>query len=305
MWKVGGHLRVGIPRGLFWYYDPDAYKIFWETLGFEVVQSPPTNRGIFESGLRFAHEELCLPVKAFHGHIRYLSSKVDFIFIPRIVSRVISKKKRYGCPKFIGLPELIKSSVPDLPPIITIDIVSDNNLEDSYRRLKTLGIKPKMIDHALKKMNSFQKREDDHNQDEHGLRVGVVGHPYLIYDRYLSCNLLDKLEKLGLRYTTSADISKEIIEAEIKREFDLFWIYERELVGAASYFASCGRYHGILHCISFCCGAGSIMGEMIQRRVIDGKDLPLFTLVLDENTGDAGLLTRLEAFSDMIRLKFQ
>lgn len=305
---MASDLRVGIPRGLFWYYAPDSYKVFWETLGFKVVQSPPTNRRIFEEGLRLAHDELCLPAKIFHGHSVFLRDKVDFIFIPRIVSMIKKGEKRYGCPQFIGLPELIKNSVPSLPPIISVDIdLTRHSLEDAFLKLQSpLKLKKDAIRYAVREMANFEKknRPYDKPQDKtQKIRIGVVGHPYLLYDSYLSLNLLNKLSSLGVDYTTSTEVSGEIVESELKPEIDLYWIYERELVGAASFFANNGNFDGGLHCVSFGCGPGSVMMEMIQRKIIKDKNFPFFTLVMDENTGETGLLTRLEAFCDMIRIK--
>lgn len=305
---MAGDLRVGIPRGLFWYYAPDSYKVFWEALGFQVIQSPPTNRRIFEEGLRFAHDELCMPVKIFHGHIAFLRDKVDFIFIPRIVSMIKKGKKRFGCPKFIGLPELIKSSIPLLPPIISVDLdLAKNSLEDAFLKLRgSLKLKKGAIKYALREMINFEKRNRFYNKSQdkkEKIKIGVVGHPYILYDSYLSLNLLDKLASLGVDYTTSAEVPAEILESQLKPEIDLYWIYERELIGAASFFANNRDFDGGLHCVSFGCGPGSIMMEIIQRKIIKDKNFPFLTLVMDENTGETGLVTRLEAFCDMVRIK--
>lgn len=306
---MADNLKVGIPRGLYWYYNPDKYRVFWEVLGFEVIQSPPTNRKIFEEGLRLSHEELCMPVKIFHGHIAYLKDKVDFIFIPRIYKMVKKDETRYGCPKFIGLPELIKNSVLEVPPIISVDIdLTKGSLEDAFMSLQngSLKLKEKEIRNAFREMENFDKRNKPYNtikNNREGLKIGVVGHPYILYDNYISLDLLDKLYSLGVDYTTSAEISKEDAEAELYPEIDLFWIYERELVGAASFFSKHENFDGCLHCVSFGCGPGSVMMEMIERKVMKDKNFPFFTLILDENTGEVGLITRLEAFCDMVRIK--
>ena len=308
MREVAGSSRVGIPRGLFWYYMPDSYKVFWEALGFSVVQSPPTNREVFEEGLRLAHDELCVPVKIFHGHIAFLRDKVDFIFIPRIVSVMKKGKKRYGCPKFMGLPELIRSSVPSLPPVISVDINLDNgSLGNALLTLQNvLALKKSAIKDAVRKMLSLEKRNTQNSMghsNEGRLRLGVVGHPYILYDSYLSMNLLDKLASLAVDYTTSAEVPSQIIDSELKPEIDLYWIYERELVGTASFFVNSTNFDGILHCVSFGCGPGSVMMEIIQRKIIGGRDFPFFTLIMDENTGEAGLLTRLETFCDIVKMR--
>ncbi|MCK4322585.1 hypothetical protein KAX08_08735 [candidate division WOR-3 bacterium] len=305
---MADNLRVGIPRGLFWYYNPDSYKVFWETLGLEVIQSPSTNRKIFEDGLRLAHDELCMPVKIFHGHINYLKDKVDFIFIPRIYKMIDKNEVRFGCPKFIGLPELMKNSVIGIPSIISIDIdLTKGSLEDSFMSLhNSLGLNKNEIKHAFREMKNFERKNKPYNKNKNKkdcLKIGVVGHPYILYDSYISLNLLDKLSSLGIDYTTSAELSEDVVKSELYPEIDLFWIYERELIGAASFFLNHEDYDGCLHCVSFGCGPGSVMMEIIQRKIVKDNNFPLFTLVMDENTGEAGLITRLEAFCDMVRIK--
>ena len=57
----------------------------------------------------------CLPVKIFYGHVLDLCEKVDYLFIPRIVS---IEPRTFICPKFMGLPEMIRMSISGLPEII-------------------------------------------------------------------------------------------------------------------------------------------------------------------------------------------
>jgi len=308
MWKVAGSVRVGIPRGLFWYYAPGSYEVFWEALGFEVVQSPPTNREIFEEGLRLAHEELCMPAKIFHGHVAFLKDRVDFIFIPRIVSMMKRRRKRYGCPKFMGLPELIKSSVPSLPPVINVDIdLAGNSLDHAFLSLRnSLGLKETAIRHAVGEMVNFERVNTPYAtlpSDNEKVRIGVVGHPYILYDPYLSMNLLNKLSSYVSDYLTSAEVPRNVIESELRPEIDLYWIYERELVGAASFFVNNSHFDGCLHCVSFGCGPGSVIMEIVERKIVGRKDFPFFTLVMDENIAETGLLTRLETFCDIVRMR--
>jgi predicted nucleotide-binding protein (sugar kinase/HSP70/actin superfamily) len=79
---------------------------------------------------------------------------------------------------------------------------------------------------------------------------------------------------------------------------ELYWTYGREIVGAASYLAN-GRADAIILLTSFGCGPDSLMSELIVRKLKDG--IPIMSLVFDEGTGEAGLLTRLESFVDMVK----
>ena len=44
-----------------------------------------------------------------------------------------------------------------------------------------------------------------------------------------------------------------------------------------------------------------IMSQNIFPRVREDLDIPLLTLIMDEQTGKAGYITRLEAFVDLMR----
>lgn len=54
---------------------------------------------------------------------------------------------------------------------------------------------------------------------------------------------------------------------------------------------------GIIYLACFGCGPDSLVGQIIQRRV---RKTPFMLVTVDEHTGEAGLVTRLEAFCDMI-----
>ena len=56
-------VKVGIPRVLLYYYYYPLWKTFFEGLGAQVILSSPSTKGILTDGLRFAVDEICLPVK--------------------------------------------------------------------------------------------------------------------------------------------------------------------------------------------------------------------------------------------------
>ena len=119
-------IKIGIPSGLLNF----EYEIIWDTFYREieatVIKSGPTNREILDKGIESCVAEACLPVKIYHGHVIKLIDKVDYILIPRYTS--ISTRK-YICPKFGGLPDLIRNSIDNLPEII---IFMDNTVVSDF-----------------------------------------------------------------------------------------------------------------------------------------------------------------------------
>jgi len=105
--------RVGIAASLLYYHYFYLWKTFFEELGLEVVVSSPTNKKIVENGVKKAVDDICLPVKLTFGHVMDLAGRVDYLFIPRLVSL---EPDAFTCPKIIGLPDMIKANLDNLPP---------------------------------------------------------------------------------------------------------------------------------------------------------------------------------------------
>ena len=120
---------VGIPRGLFFYDYFPMWKTFLEELGVKVIVSDRTTKNILDEGCKSSVDEACLPVKVFHGHVKSLEGKVDYVLIPRYTS--ISRNE-YICPKIGGLPDMIRHTLKGIPQIIDTEI----NLRKSKRNLE-------------------------------------------------------------------------------------------------------------------------------------------------------------------------
>ena len=112
-------MRVGYPRALLYYHCFPFWKGFFEYFGHQVCVSGQTTKKLLESGIEKTVGEACLPVKIFFGHALALKESVDSIFLPRLVSL---EEKTYICPKFMGLPSMIKASLPELPPLIEVEV---------------------------------------------------------------------------------------------------------------------------------------------------------------------------------------
>ncbi len=59
---------------------------------------------------------------------------------------------------------------------------------------------------------------------------------------------------------------------------------------------------GVVFLVSFACGPDSLISELIMRdmKVVG---LPFLEITMDEHSGEAGLLTRIESFVEMVRRK--
>ncbi|QEE14633.1 acyl-CoA dehydratase activase-related protein [Promethearchaeum syntrophicum] len=328
-------IRVGIPRALLYYKFFPMWTTFFEELGAEVIVSPKTTKILKDVAVSIAPDEDCYSSKLYYGHVMALKDKVDCFFIPRFSSGGFGKghEKNVSCPKFIGLAEVLRSVFPDLPEIIMPYFSTAKNNHGKMKFLKycfSIGSKftrnPFRIRTAIKKALKEQKEHYQHIQIsvdelqkwerseiilneipdvEEGdvpLKVAIVGHSYVLNDPYQSIGIMKKLTSHGVDYITSEQMPRRLVEQQMDYlESNMYFEYEREIIGTVMHFLESKTIDGILHLIIFSCGPDSIGGELCSRFSRRKPEVPLLQLVIDEHTGEAGLNTRIEAFIDMLR----
>ena len=74
------------------------------------------------------------------------------------------------------------------------------------------------------------------------------------------------------------------------------------MTGAAGHYLKNSKVDGIITITAFGCGPDSIMVDRIARNA-KRFEKPVLGLTLDEHTGEAGFITRIEAFIDMLLRK--
>ena len=299
--------KVGLPRALLYHRYYKGWKTFFRTLDCKVVNSDYSTKDILDKGVKVAEEETCLPVKLFLGHVEDLKNKTDYIFVPRLVS---VEKNKFLCPKFLGLPEMVQSSILGLPEIIdvTVDLRDrkSNLLQTALQIAEQLnksyyqGLKA-----FIKGYFAFRSSIQNKNKEETlQYKVGILGHEYIVYDDYINMGLMSKLEELGVSAVTTEMLSdKELNNGLSQVSENMFWTFSKRMLGTAYHFFTANDIDGIIQLTAFGCGPDSLVGEMIARDSKEKTDLPFMSLNLDEHTGQAGLITRLEAFIDMLKWK--
>ncbi|MGN9165242.1 acyl-CoA dehydratase activase-related protein [Tissierellaceae bacterium HCP3S3_D8] len=303
---------IGIPRGILYYEFFPVWEEFFQTLGYKIISSPKTNKDILDAGIATCVDEACLPVKIFHGHVDYLKDKVDYIFIPKTISLY---KREYCCPKILGLPYMIKNSIDDLPEIIDgeINIDKKGNFERCYRDIgKSLGISRRECNRAYKSAREIGKRyrkwlntQMPNIPIEEGqwnkMNILLLGHSYNVFDEFMNMGILKKLANKDLNIIVAEDVSEEDIRNysdQISKR--IFWTHGRKIIGSAFSLMDGGGIHGIIYLNSFGCGMDSVLLHIVEQKAIENR-IPLMELTLDEQTGEAGFNTRLEAFLDMMK----
>lgn len=300
-------VTVGLPRALFHFTWGPFWEVFFAQLGAEVVVSPPTNLEIFNAGVQETVSEACMPVKVFHGHVRQLASRCDFLFVPRMVN---VNQKSVFCPKFLGLPDLVRFGMPDLPQLLTPTLDLRRGWVDTGRRMlevaSRLGATPARAARALWQgraaLAAARRRLAERASQPGGLRIAVLGYPYLVHDAFMSYDVVHRLDSYGARVLTIEDFRDSII-GRVKDRLGkaLFWHYTGRVV-AAGYQCLEGRtVDGIVHVTAFGCGPDAIADSLLTTEASYYQEVPYLNLLVDEFTGEAGAVTRLEAFVDMLR----
>ncbi len=319
-------MRVGIPQALLYYYYMPLWRGLFEALGHEVVFSSGTNKAIVDQGIKVSVPEICVPIKIFNGHMIDLEKKkVDRFFVPRMVS---VEDGLTFCPKFLGLPDMVRFTFPELNgKVISPDIRDSHddlaNLdawrsdpffgELSYWRLRDAmalaqdeWLRYQEICHrgylASEALTLYRKPVlPDRRQWENDITIGLIGYVYDIYDPFVSMEIGKKLQELGTNVVTfemleNKDIKKQI--AAMKKQ--LFWTFSNKVLGAGQHFFKDDRVDGVIHVTAFGCGPDSLVGKY-QEIDSDTYHKPFMTIRVDEHTGENHLQTRIEAFVDMLK----
>lgn len=296
-------MKVGIPRCLFYHEYSHIWEAFFNEAGVEIVVSPDTTKGILKRGLSLAHTDICLPMKIAFGHVDYLKDKVDMMFLPRIVS---VEKYKYVCPKAIGFTDMIRAVVEELPPIL--DPIFDTRkqpLEYGYYVLgKKFGISKARV-YGILEMVEKPKKENqkEFSASSDGLSVAIISRSYIINDRLASFNLVSQLEGKGITVWTTDMVDNEVIKSEASTlKKSIYYSLGERSVGAAFYFFKSALVDGLIHLLSFDCGPDALLKEFIDEEA-KKSSIPYTTLIVDEHTGVEGILTRVEAFLDMVGRK--
>jgi predicted nucleotide-binding protein (sugar kinase/HSP70/actin superfamily) len=324
---------IGIPSTLAYFNYYPFWKSFFEEIGNEVITSTPTTKAILDKGVKEAVNDACIPIKVYHGHVADLAKKADYIFCPRLVS--VRKHGDFGtetfCPKFLGLPDMIRQALYDLPEILEPRIDLKKGKKELFNVFYELGLQlgafPDSITKAFKKASKVYKKYQSLLYQEwipseamdilfngtqvsllpekkYDLKIAVVGYPYTLYDGYINAGLLKILEKENVKIYTQDMLSDKVMNKQAKTiPKSMFWYFSNRVVYGALHFMQCSDIDGIIHVTAFACGPDSMVDRLLEIETRRRTELPYLSITIDEHTGEAGVRTRIEAFLDMIRYR--
>lgn len=152
---------------------------------------------------------------------------------------------------------------------------------------------------TLRQLVTQRRAAATHPETEPPLGILVVAHPYITHDAYLAGAVLDALRDMGATVVFADAIDHD---RAYKKSFEFSdtmpWLINRELIGAI--LLTEDKIDGIVLISAFPCGPDSMTDDAIMR-YIQGK--PILNLMIDAQSGTAGVETRVESFVDILHFQ--
>ncbi|MCI7702100.1 MAG: acyl-CoA dehydratase activase-related protein [Tenericutes bacterium] len=277
------------------------WTTFFKELGFNTILSSKSNKKILKDGINISNDEACLALKMYLGHIIDLKDKCDYILVPRMYS---IKKNEQVCTNFNCLYDLVNNLF-DLNILnYNIDLTKRISKLIAFLELgETLGISYIQSYKAFKEaekaaLEERTKKEENQRKllESNNLKILLAGHPYNLYDELIGKTISDFLSQNNISIFYSDRIDHTIIDQEChKLSTDIHWTHSKEVVASINYYQD--KVDGIIIISSFPCGPDSLSNELVTRKI---KNIPIITLIFEDLNSEAGIITRLESFIDIL-----
>ena len=172
----------------------------------------------------------------------------------------------------------------------------------------------------LKKVVKKEIAQTKIDKNREVLNVDITGEIYLVGDPFSNQYIERELGRMGVqtrRSLTVGSFLKDAIipkmfrgkETHLQRAEKMAKPYLNRDIGGDSLecvsdvaYADMKKKDGIIHISPFTC-MPEIMSQNIFPAMREDHNIPILTLVMDEQSGRAGYITRLEAFVDLMRRK--
>jgi predicted CoA-substrate-specific enzyme activase len=315
--KVEGRPTVGMQRSLYTLQTGILWAHFFDKLGFRLVLSSPTNSHIASTGIESMTAETCFPVKVSHGHVKELMGKTAYLFLPSIITMPTPRDEETGfyCPLVQGNPYMLRAALGiDRRDVLTPTLHLKHDLatlalEMADQVSEKLGRSRRQIREALEyawqHQNQFLKelhkkgKEVLEAHDPEKPLVVVTGRPYNLYDERLNLRLGQNLSKIGMA-AIPMDFM-DVSSVDLSDFPNMYWGLGAQILRTAKFIKDHPLTFG-LHMTNFSCGADSFV-EHFYRYIMGDK--PYLILELDEHSAVAGMMTRLEAFNNVVENTLQ
>jgi len=263
--------------------------------------------------------------------IRDIGHDVEFINLDLYKGKVFELYKGFKRATGNSNPvDLIKAVTIALIKIDVLDV-----LDEAYSYCRARELKPgsakkahkkalKLLDDAMSIRECKKARDKgleilnsvpvDKGRDV--LHIDLTGEIYVVIDQFSNMDIEDELGRMGVHVHRKIKLSnwtntfikptltrfEDTHEGRMKKLARDF--IKRDVGGDAlesigdTISAGNNRSDGVIHLLPFTC-MPEIISQNVLHNVSKEKDIPVLSLILDEFSGKAGFITRLEAFVDL------
>jgi predicted CoA-substrate-specific enzyme activase len=310
--KAGGP-TIGIPLALHTLQWGVLWAQVLSELGFTVLITPRTNNSIALAGVESITAETCFPVQVFHGHVRYLLDRTDYLFLPNVINMPTPEEPETGafCPLVSSSQYMVRAAldIADdriIRPTLHMKEGSKSIIADFHAGFPS-HIRPdkaaveRAVLRAWEKQEAFRQRLLKrgrevlaHVSPDEPVWV-ITGRPYNLFDERLNLQLGRQLAKLGIKAIPMDFLDTD---GEDLSEYPrMYWGMGAKILRTAKLIARTPNFYGV-HLTNFSCGADSFI-EHFYRHILQQK--PSLILELDEHSAVAGMLTRIEAYRNVVK----
>ncbi|MBF0501253.1 MAG: hypothetical protein HQM09_14030 [Candidatus Riflebacteria bacterium] len=296
--------RIGIPRASTFMSLLPFWGTFFREIGCLPVLSDPSGTETLALGLKHLPAPVCLPVKLTAGHVNALLAKgVDYVFIPSMMRLPgDAPEQSHACPYSMSVPFMITGTRADklLSPVLSL-MDEENFVAGFSSCIEILKTSESRIRESYRSSVRAQKNFDEllRIRGRQLIAAGgyrylfvVIGKPYNTFDGYLNLSLFERLR----RQSVLALPEKYLTINGTEMITSLPWRFSADMYRAVTYVADVeGMFPVIIS--NFGCGPDAFTFKHIEDRL--GKK-PHLMLEFDEHRGEAGLITRIEAFIDQL-----
>ncbi|MDF2568746.1 MAG: hypothetical protein K0R55_350 [Sporomusa sp.] len=152
------------------------------------------------------------------------------------------------------------------------------------------------------------------------LKIGLVGEIYVMLESFVNQDLEQRLGRLGVHVHRTMTLTDYVRTHLLRKK--LYMAQYKEIAKAAAPYLSHGvgghglksigatvdlakqGFDGIIHVFPFTC-MPELIAKNILHQVSGDQGIPVLSLSFDEQSGEAGVVTRLEAFIDLLNYRRQ
>ena len=318
--KTGAGLTVGLPRALGNYQYLPLWSHFLDGLGCRLKITGTSDEEIAHTAARVSAADFCFPVKVAAAHVQKLAEdgEVDYIFLPQMISgrRHRYATNNYFCPyvQSAGAQAAASAALSGkaraklIMPAIDFNLGKGRMSGELYAACGApLHVTRRQVAAAFTRARkAYEKfcagaRAQGKKLLDELARSGkpavvILGRPYNTADGRVALDLPRKIAQLGVTV-----IPLELVAfnpRNLGRQFEnMFWIYGQMIIAAAKMVRGSRNLYAV-YLTNYGCGPDSFLVSFV-REIMKGK--PFLALELDEHSGDAGYMTRIEAYLDVIR----